>query len=158
RPLTKPPRDWGLTVAFRDLNGDRAPDIYVCNDFHTPDRTWINDGHGRFRALPRLGLRNTSTFSIAVDFADINRAGYDDFIDLDMLAMDHQHRMIQFTPMGAGSMGSAAVVERPQLNRNTVQLNRGDGTFAEIAQYCGLEASGWSWSAIFLDVDLDGFE
>src|SRR5207253_6299282 len=28
----------------------------------------------------------------------------------------------------------------------------------EIAQYAGLEASEWSWTPIFLDVDLDGYE
>src|SRR5262249_15792269 len=32
--------DMGLSVQFRDLNGDGAPDIYVCNDFQTPDRIW----------------------------------------------------------------------------------------------------------------------
>src|SRR5690348_8938824 len=47
---------------------------------------------------------------------------------------------------------------RPQNSRNMLQLNRGDGTYAEIAQFCGLEASEWSWSPIFLDVDLDGYE
>ncbi len=29
---------------FRDLNGDGAPGLYVCNDFFTPDRIWINQG------------------------------------------------------------------------------------------------------------------
>ena len=38
KPLREPPRDWGLSVMFRDLNADRLPDIYVCNDFETPDR------------------------------------------------------------------------------------------------------------------------
>src|SRR5207302_565922 len=39
-----------------------------------------------------------------------------------------------------------------------LQINRGDGTFAEATYYAGLEASEWSWGPIFLDVDLDGFE
>ena len=39
KPLTGPPKDWGLTAAFRDLNGSGAPDIYVCNDLWTPDRS-----------------------------------------------------------------------------------------------------------------------
>jgi hypothetical protein len=37
-------------------------------------------------------------------------------------------------------------------------LNRGDGTYAEIAQLSGLDASEWSWTPMFLDVDLDGYE
>src|SRR6185369_9952771 len=52
----------------------------------------------------------------------------------------------------------ATVFERAQLKRNVLQLNRGDGTFAEIAHLSGLESSDWSWTAIFLDVDLDGYE
>src|SRR5262249_730484 len=35
---TIPPyRDWGLAAMFRDLNGDGAPDLYVCNDNASPD-------------------------------------------------------------------------------------------------------------------------
>ena len=50
--LAEPPRDWGLAVQFYDLNGDGAPDIYVCNDLFTPDRIWMNDGKGKFRLRP----------------------------------------------------------------------------------------------------------
>jgi predicted metal-dependent HD superfamily phosphohydrolase len=37
-------------------------------------------------------------------------------------------------------------------------VNRGDGTYAELAQLSGLASSDWTWSTIFLDVDLDGYE
>src|SRR5205823_2547640 len=35
--LKKAPFDWGLTAAFHDINGDGWPDLYVCNDYWTPD-------------------------------------------------------------------------------------------------------------------------
>src|SRR6266487_2056545 len=158
KPLKKPPRDWGLSVMFRDMNGDGAPDIYVCNDFFTPDRIWINNGNGEFRALERLALRNMSSFSMGIDFADINRDGYDDFLVLDMLDRRHPRRMMQISGMEPSSIVIGKFDDRPQIDRNTVQLNRGDGTYAEIAYLCGLEASGWSWCPVFLDVDLDGYE
>src|SRR6266853_6051406 len=44
KPLPRGQKDWGLSVMFRDLDGDGAPDIYICNDFWSPDRVWINDG------------------------------------------------------------------------------------------------------------------
>ncbi|HAB14958.1 MAG TPA: hypothetical protein DCE44_00760, partial [Verrucomicrobiales bacterium] len=84
RPIP-PPRDWGLGVMFRDLNRDRAPDVFVCNDNASPDRLWINTGTGTFRAAPALSLRHGSRSSMGVDFADIDRDGQDDFLVLDML-------------------------------------------------------------------------
>ncbi|MEE2947353.1 MAG: FG-GAP-like repeat-containing protein [Verrucomicrobiota bacterium] len=47
---------------------------------------------------------------------------------------------------------------QPELARNTLQLNRGDNTYAEIAQLSGLQASEWTWASRFLDVDLDGHQ
>jgi len=157
-PLAQAPVDWGLAVMFRDINGDGAPDIYVCNDFATPDRIWINDGKGHFRALPRLALRQTSLSSMGVDFADINRDGWDDFFVVDMLSRLHERRYQQRIDLKPEVLPMGAIENRPQSSRNTLFLNRGDGTYAEIAQFSGVDASEWSWTPIFLDVDLDGYE
>ncbi|HEY2953031.1 MAG TPA: FG-GAP-like repeat-containing protein, partial [Verrucomicrobiae bacterium] len=158
KALAAGPKEWGLSAMFRDMNGDGAPDLYVCNDFQSPDRIWLNDGKGRFRAMPRLGLRHTSTFSMGVDFADINRDGLDDFIVLDMLSRDHLLRMTQHSMLGPSLSAIGKIDDRPQEERNTLFLNRGDGTYAEVAQLGGVAASDWSWSVAFLDVDLDGYE
>jgi len=158
-PLSKAPLDWGLSAMFRDINGDGLPDLYVCNDFQTPDRFWINQGGGKFRLLPRLAQRKSSISSMAVDFADINRDGYDDFFTADMMSRDHAQRMrvpaMRYPPK-PGPSGNFE--DRPQYEMNSLFLNRGDGTFAEIAQLCGVEASEWTWACAFVDVDLDGWE
>lgn len=157
-PLPEPPRDWGLTATFRDMNADGFPDLYVCNDFWTPDRIWINDGKGRFRALAPLALRNMCASSMGVDFADIDRDGDLDFFVVDMLSRDLRLRKRQKLAQPPQPSPIGAIEDRPQFMRNTLNLNRGDGTFAEIANYAGVAASEWSWSPIFLDVDLDGYE
>lgn len=160
-PLRRPPYDWGLSAMFRDLNGDGRPELYVCNDFQSPDRLWMNQsapGLIRFRAAGRSALRHTSFFSMGVDFADINRDGNDDFIVLDMLSRNHRQRMTQLSPPppeGLDASDPEAVMQYPA---NTVQLGRGDGTFAEVAAFAGLQATEWSWTPAFLDVDLDGWE
>lgn len=158
RPLKGPLYDWGLTAAFHDLNGDGAPDLYVCNDFESPDRIWINDGHGHFHAIDRLAVRSTSIFSMGVDFADLNRDGAVDFFVSDMLSRDHAKRMLENGEIQPTSLPPGAIDNRPQYSHNMFFVNRGDGTYAEISQYAGVQASEWTWSPNFIDVDLDGYE
>jgi len=152
------PMDFGLAVQIRDINHDGFPDIFVCNDFQSPDRAWINDGHGRFRAMPRLALRNRSYASMGVDFADIDRDGRLDFITVDMLAREHANRLRQSSSMPAAARAIGVNEDRADVPRNALFWNRGDDTYAEIGFFSGLAASDWSWTPIFLDVDLDGFE
>ena len=156
--LTSPPYDWGLSVMFRDLNGDGAPDIYVCNDLDSVDRIWVNSGTGRFQALRRLALRKTSWFSMGVDFADLNRDGYDEIFVADMLSREHQKRHTQENDHQSVFLPVGRIDNRPYYPRNTLFLNSGDGDYSEIAYYSGVSASDWSWCPIFLDVDLDGYE
>lgn len=157
-PLTQPPRDWGLTATFRDINGDGFPDIYVCNDFWTPDRVWLNDGKGRFRLAPRLALRNMPSSSMGVDFADYDRDGDLDFFVVDMLSRDPSLRKRQRPAQNTMTSMPGFYEDRPQFMRNTLYRNRGDGTYAEVANMAGVPASDWSWSPVFLDADLDGYE
>ncbi len=157
KTLKSTPREWGLSAMFRDWNGDGLPDLYVCNDFQSSDRMWLNDGQGHFRLTPSLALRNSATFSMCVDFADINRDGYDDFFVADML--DPRHGMaMREASRDSNRSRVGAIDDRPQFNRNVLQIGRGDGSFSEIACFAGLEATGWTWGAAFLDVDLDGYE
>ncbi|MCI0693393.1 FG-GAP-like repeat-containing protein [candidate division KSB1 bacterium] len=157
KPMPEP-KDWGLTVRFQDMDDDGDPDIYVCNDFESPDHIWINDGAGRFRAMPKLAIRNTSAATMGIDFSDVDRDGDLDFFLVDMLSREHQRRKAQMGPMAPTPVFIGEIDNRPQYMRNTLFLNRGDQTYAEIAQFSGVQASEWSWSPMFLDVDLDGYE
>src|SRR2546426_9693383 len=157
KPLATVPEYFALSAKFTDLDGDGAPDLYVCNDFEDPDFLWLNDGKGTFRAAPRLALRNTSNSSMGVDFSDVDRDGHVDIFVADMLGRGPRRKtqIPTHTPLPK-LIGQ--IDDRPQWQRNTLFKNRGDGTFAEIAAYAGVEASDWSWDALFLDVDLDGYE
>jgi enediyne biosynthesis protein E4 len=150
--------DWGLAARFQDLNDNGYPDLYVCNDFWTPDRVWINQGDGTFKAIDMLAIRNTSYSSMAVDFSDINRNGLTDLFVVEMLSQDHQKRMVQLDPEYPVPLRTGEYKNRPLYNRNSLYLNRGDNTYAEISYYSGLEASEWSWTNRFIDVTLNGYE
>ncbi|MBN8248140.1 MAG: VCBS repeat-containing protein [Verrucomicrobia bacterium] len=161
QPLQAPPRDWGLAARFGDINGDGRPDLYVCNDLHTPDRFWINEsssGRPVFRAIARTALRGNSMFSMGVDFGDLDRDGHVDLFTVDMLARDRAARARALAAMAPQFRLPGQFEDRVQLQRNALQWNRGDATFAEMAFFAGVESSDWSWGPIFLDVDLDGYE
>ncbi len=149
---------WGLTAKFYDINGDGRPDLYICNDFWSPDQIWINQGNGFFKLLSPKSVRNLSFSSMSVDFSDINRDGYPDFFVTEMLGPDHQRKMRDFVPEEPFSIGPGFIFNQPQYNRNSLYLNRGDTTFVEISNYSGVAATGWSWATKFMDVDLDGYE
>lgn len=152
------PYEWALSVMFRDLNGDSAPDIYVCNDFHSEDRIWINDGKGRFRAAAPLAFRHTSLFTMGVDVADVDRDGHDDIFVADMLSRAHERRQVQVADRKMSLPVPGVVNDRPQYSRNMFFWNRGDDAYAEIAQLSDVQAADWCWCPLFLDVDLDGYE
>jgi enediyne biosynthesis protein E4 len=157
-PLVASPRDWGLSAQFRDLDGDRDPDLYVCNDFETPDRIWLNDGAGTFRAAPAEMIRSTSLACMSMAFGDVDRNGYVDFFTAEMLSRSGVRRRSQMLPMANELSGPGEIDSRPQRNRNMLQMARGDGTFAEVAYWAGVAGSEWTWGSRFMDVDLDGYE
>lgn len=158
QPLKGIPRDWGLAAMFRDLNHDGYPDLYVCNDFDTPDRIWINTRQGTFKALPSHAIRQTSWFAMGLDVADVDRDGDDDILVLDMLARSHQSRLNQLGDVKPAMHLIREADHRPQFMKTTLQMNRGDMTYAEVGQWAGVAASDWAWGVAFLDVDLDGYE
>src|SRR5437867_3812174 len=75
-----------------------------------------------------------------------------------MLSREHRRRHTQVANVKPLFLAIGQMDDRPQYSFNTLQLNRGDGTYAEVAQFSGLDASEWSWTPVFLDVDLDGYE
>jgi hypothetical protein len=150
--------EWSLTAHFQDINGDRLPDLYVCNDYFDPDRIWINRGNGSFREIDELSIRNYSYSSMGVDVSDINRDGQPDIFVTEMLSQQHRRRARQQKSEELRHGKIHKVDYQPQYMRNSMYLNRGDHTYAEIAYYSGLEASEWSWATRFLDIDLDGYE
>ena len=160
KPFPHPPFEWGLAAQFCDLNGDGKPDLYVCNDFQSPDRIWLNEGGGgkvRFRAAPPAMVRRTSLFSMGVDFADLNQDGRWDFTVLDMLSPDPVRRLTLLDGSPTVAIDPADPLSQTQHDANTLFVQRPDGSFAEMAAFAGITATDWSWTPAFMDVDLDGF-
>jgi enediyne biosynthesis protein E4 len=153
-----PPPDLGLAVQIRDVNGDGFPDIYVCNDFQTPDHLWFGDGRGHFKEVPNWALRNMSFASMGVDFADLDRDGRMDFITVEMAEPDLGAHFRSVSAQMRVNRTPGQFADREEFPRNCLYRQRDNGSFAEIAAFAGVAATSWSWTPLFLDVDLDGWE
>jgi len=154
--LAEEPESFGLGAKLVDLNGDGAPDLYIGNDFEDTDQLWLNDGHGNFRLTDYRAQRQMSNSTMGVDVGDVNGDGLPDLFCVDMLSADSHRRKTQIPTNTAFPKKPGDFETQLQQQRNTLFVNRGDGTFAEVAAEAGVEATGWSWGTMFLDVDLDG--
>ncbi|MDZ7606989.1 MAG: VCBS repeat-containing protein [Cyclobacteriaceae bacterium] len=150
---------FGLGVSVSDLNGDLLPDIYVSNDFWERDYLYINNGDGTFTDQLEDRLAKTSMNSMGADIGDVNNDGFAEIITTDMLPPDNYRlkTMTQFQPYRMGSMKFDSVYHH-QVMQNCLQLNDGNGKFQEVAHLAGVAESDWSWGAMILDLDLDGWK
>jgi hypothetical protein len=158
RPIAEEAESFGLAARFADLNGDGAPDLYVANDFEDPDQLWLNDGKGTFRSAEWTAQRQISNSAMGIDVADVNGDGRPDVFEVDMLSNESRRLRTQIPTHTALPKRPGDIETQLQQQRNALFVNRGDGTFAEIGMLAGVQASGWSWSTMFLDVDLDGWQ
>ena len=152
-------RDWGLAASFADLDGDGWPDLYVANDFETPDRLWHNKGDGTFSPMPVVNFRHSPWFSMGMDVGDVNNDGQLDYMASDMLSAVRRTRQIQTMN---GVVNIAAMPPKgtagTQLMRNVLMVNQGNGMFSDLAPFAGVTATDWTWSVKFADLDLDGWQ
>ncbi len=150
---------FGLGVSVGDVNQDGWPDIFVSNDFFERDYLYMNNGDGTFTENLPGQMRSISAASMGADMADVNNDGYLDIFVTDMLP-EPLDRMKQVTTFESWDKYSYNVRNdyHNQFTRNMLHLNNGDGSFSEIGRLAGVEATDWSWGALFFDMDNDGYK
>jgi enediyne biosynthesis protein E4 len=148
---------YGLGVGVADFNLDGYPDIYVGNDFHEDDYLYINNGNGTFTESGKSAFTSTSKFSMGNDITDINHDGLPDLISLDMLPADEAtlKKSVDEESVDILKIRTRQYGYNYQYPRNAMQINLGNGQFAETALISGVAATDWSWSALFADFDQD---
>ena len=147
----------GLGLSLVDLDGDGWQDIYVANDFQSPDFFYHNNGDGTFTEQMDEAFRHMSYFSMGCDAGDINNDGHPDLMVVEMLAEDNRRQKTNMASMNPELFWALVDMGfRYQFMRNVLQLNNGNGTFSEIAYYADVATTDWSWGPLFGDFDLDG--
>ncbi|MCF0069156.1 VCBS repeat-containing protein [Dyadobacter sp. CY261] len=155
---------YGLGIAVTDVNNDGWQDVYISNDYVSNDLLYINQKNGTFKNEIAAYFKHQSYSAMGNDAADIDNDGLVDFITVDMLPEDPVRQKNMFGLMNYDRhLSELRMGYEPQFMRNTLQHNAGNapGTnrpvFSEIGRYAGVEATDWSWGALFADYDNDGF-
>lgn len=150
---------FGLGVSVGDVNNDGWEDIFVSNDFFERDYLYLNQQDGTFKETLTDQMRSISGASMGADMADLNNDGYNDIFVTEMLPSDYQ-RLKTVTTFEDWNKYQYNVKNgyHHQFTRNMLHLNNGDDSFSEIGRWAGIEASDWSWGALFFDMDNDGYK
>ena len=150
---------FGLGITVGDVNNDFWEDIYVSNDFFERDYLYLNNQDGTFTEVLTDQMTSISGASMGADMADIDNDGNADIFVTEMLPSDPE-RLKSVTTFEDWNKYQYNLKNgyHHQFTRNTLQYNNGDGTFSELGRFAGVEASDWSWGALFFDMDNDGLK
>ena len=149
---------FGLGVSAADLNRDGWIDIYISNDFFEHDYLYINNKDGTFTESLTDQMNEISLGAMGADVADINNDAWPEVFATEM------------TPEGNSRLKTKAVFEAwdryrmklkngyyRQFARNVLQLNNRNNSYSEIGRLSGVSTTDWSWGALIMDMDNDGW-
>ncbi len=153
-----------LGISVADFNDDGYEDVYISNDFATPDRFFFNNGDGTFTDKIKETTFQTSLFGMGCDAADINNDGLQDLLQVDMTPRNNRRskeNMASMNPQAFWDVVNAGF--HYQYMYNALQLNRGNlgadnntPIFSNVAQLGNMATTDWSWAPFFADFDNDG--
>ncbi len=154
RPSVLAAGSMALALELIDLNDDGRLDILVGNDFEVRDQIWFNTTDSWQPSEP---FATTTHSTMSLDRGDIDNNGVDEIFASDMNPYDISARTLaQWLPVMA-TLEQDREQGDPQRVANVLNVRDGRGVWRNQAPKRGVEASGWSWSARFGDLDNDGW-
>jgi hypothetical protein len=141
-----------LAMLLQDFRNDNHIDLLVGNDFGLGDPLWEyqNGAWVRINLLPTM-TRDT----MSLDLADINNDGRLDLFAADMKPYETNPAALKAWQFTLDSLQRKPSV--PTIAENVLQVQQADGTFKNAALSFGVNATGWTWSSQFGDLDNDGY-
>jgi hypothetical protein len=147
----------GHSVTWWDYNADGWPDIYVANDFGTPDCLYRNNRDGTFTNVISDVVPHMPYYAMGSDLGDVNNDGLFDLFVADMAPTTHAKDQRGMAGSRARTqVYPSSLTAAPQYMRNALYVNTGTGRMLEAATMAGLSATDWTWSVRFEDLDNDG--
>ena len=150
---------FGLGITIGDIDGDNWDDIFISNDFFERDYLYLNQKNGTFKEDLINRMNSISGASMGADIADIDNNGTNDIFVTEMLPSDYK-RLKSVTTFEGWDKYKYNVKNgyHHQFTRNVLHLNIENDKFSEVGRFSGVEASDWSWGALFFDFDNDGLK
>lgn len=149
-------RHWGNSATWWDYNNDSWPDLYVGNDFKSPDFLYRNNGDGTFTECAQEHFRHTTWFSMGAVQTDFNNDGFFDFVIADMMPRSHYMQKASMASMASRSEELENVDGVNQIMRNTFHINTGTDDFLEGGWMADIAHTEWTWAIRSGDFDNDG--
>jgi len=153
-----------LSVTASDLNEDGWTDLYVSNDFGSPDCLYINQKDGTFKNEIKDATAHTSFYGMGVDIADFNNDGHLDIIQMDMDAATNRRSKANMASMNPEVFKNIERVGfQYQFMQNALQINTGFShqgvpKFKDISRLAGVSSTDWSWAPLLADFNNDGYK
>ena len=153
-----------LSVTASDVNEDGWVDLYISNDFSSPDCLYINQKDGTFKNDIKSATAHTSFYGMGVDIADFNNDGHVDIVQMDMDAASNRRSKANMASMNPELFANIERVGfQYQFMQNTLQLNTGyshDGVpkFKDVSRLAGVSSTDWSWAPLIADLNNDGYK
>ena len=164
-----------MAVAFFDINRDKLKDIVVGNDFAVPDYAWLRlasnassvniNNKDKILEFPwslqvkgwiPTSFDTTSYSTMSLDIGDVDNDQISELYSTDMMPYDETiNTVAAYEPLMA-DMDHERNSGDPQIMANVLLVNTGVVGYQDAARPRGLDATGWSWSAKFGDLDQDG--
>src|SRR5437870_6373106 len=124
----------GAGVAVGDIDNDGLPDIFFAGNM-VSSRLYLNKGNMRFQDITQSAGVMTNRWATGVTMVDINNDGYlDIYVSV-----------------------SGPPWSRQEERANLLFINNGDHTLTAAAARYGIDDTGFTTHAVFLDYNGDGY-
>ena len=143
-----------LAIAIADVNNDGRNDAIVGNDFALPDFVYYNREEGWKTGEPfSQTTQNTMSFARG----DVDNDGTFELFATDMKPYNSGEDVdAAWRPLREATR-DLQPDDGVQAMTNVLHVQKNDGTYSNVADTAGIDATGWSWSAQFGDLDNDGY-
>ncbi|MEZ5070934.1 MAG: CRTAC1 family protein [Bacteroidales bacterium] len=155
---------FSLGMHVVDIDRDGWKDVYISNDYNSPDMLFMNNGDGTFTDRAGDFMKHTCYSAMGMNVADMNNDGRADIFVLDMLPEDNLRRKAMLQPFNYISyVNNDRFGYTYQHVRNVLQMNQGvrpdngDLSFLDVGLFAGIHATDWSWTPMLADFDNDQF-